>query len=96
MAEDADCTLLELYLAKHPDLLMRMDDELYRYFCNVATFSLEVREQKGNFATQKVYKKIISIMSFYLDFLRNFNLYGTLIWESMSSRIEKKLMKLAE
>ena len=34
-------------------------------------------------------------MSFCLDFLRNWHLYGTLIWESMSSGRYKKLMKLA-
>ena len=34
-------------------------------------------------------------MSFCLDFLRNWDLYGTLIWESMSSGRQKKLMKLA-
>ena len=35
-------------------------------------------------------------MGFCLDFLRNFNLYGTSIWESMSSGRQKKLMKLAD
>ena len=35
-------------------------------------------------------------MSFCLDFLRNWHLYGTSIWESMSSGRQKKLMKLAE
>ena len=34
-------------------------------------------------------------MSFSLDFLRNWHLYGTSIWESMSSGRQKKLMKLA-
>ena len=40
--------------------------------------------------------KFKSNMSFCLDFLRNFNLYGTSIWESMSSGRQKKLMKLTE
>ena len=34
-------------------------------------------------------------MSFCLDFLRNWDLYGISIWESMSSSRQKKLMKLA-
>ena len=34
-------------------------------------------------------------MSFCLDFLRNWHLYGISIWESMSSGRQKKLMKLA-
>ena len=35
-------------------------------------------------------------MSFYLYLLRNWDLYGTSSWESMSSGRQKKLMKLAE
>ena len=34
-------------------------------------------------------------MSSSLDFLRNLHLYGTSIWESMSSGTQKKLMKVA-
>ena len=34
-------------------------------------------------------------MSFCLDFLRNLDLYGNSIWESMSSDRQKQLMKLA-
>ena len=39
--------------------------------------------------------KFKSIMSFSLHFLRNWHLYGTSIWESMSFGRQKKLMKLA-
>ena len=49
-----------------------------------------------SFDIQKVFIKFKSNMSFCLDFLRNWDLHGTLIWESMSSGRQKKLMKLAE
>ena len=53
------------------------------------------RELFGIFDTQKVYIKFKSLRVFYWDFLRNWHLYGTLIWESMSLRKTKLLMKLA-
>ena len=61
----------------------------------LATCWLGGRAKNRNFATQKVFIKFKSIMSFCLDFLRNWHLYGTSIWESMSSGRQKKLMKLA-
>ena len=70
---------------------------LWREHYTVGLLLLEGgREKKGNFDTQKVYIKFESLRVFYWDFLRNWHLYGTLIWESMSFRKTKLLMKLAE
>ena len=57
----------------------------------LGTCLVGVREFIGIFATQKVYIKFKSIMSFCLDFLRNWHLYGTSIWESMSSGQTKEI-----
>ena len=68
-------------------------EELYESF--PAETRLTVYRRCPVFATQKVCIKFKSIMSFCLDFLRNWDSYGTLIWESMSSGRQKKLVKLA-
>ena len=69
---------------------------LWREHYTVGLLLLEgEREQKGNFDTQKVYMKFKRLRVFYWDFLRNWHLYGTLIWESMSFRMTNLLMKLA-